>query len=93
MEEVGNKAKLSQGFVSRLEKGTYDAKSVSLDTIIRLADALQLKVKDFLDDLKIIESDQSPALNVYLRQKYEIQDTKDIQMIEDIINRLINNKQ
>ncbi len=93
MEEVGEKAKLSQGFVSKLEKGDYSAESLSLDTIIRLADALKLKVKDFLDDLKVIESDQAPSLNVYLRQKYDIQNTKDVQMIEDIINRFINNKQ
>ena len=90
MEDVAKKSKLSQGFVSKLESGSYEPTNLSLDTIIRLSHALNLKVKDFLDTLQILEQDSSPALNVYLRKKYEIKDKNDVEIIESMIKRLIN---
>lgn len=92
MEELAAKAELSQSFLSKVESGNYETKQLSLDTIIRLSGALELKVKDFLDNLQIIESDNSPALNVYLRTKYSINNKGDIEMIATIINRLLNKK-
>jgi transcriptional regulator with XRE-family HTH domain len=90
LDQVAKEADLSQGFLSRIEKGDYDQMNLSMDTLIRLAKALKLKVKDFLDALKIIEPDNSPAaLNIYLRQKYKIVDSQDVKMIEDIINRFV----
>lgn len=93
MEEVAKKAELSQGFLSKLENDGYEPANLSLDTIIRLANALNLKVKDFLDNLKIIDSEQSPALNVYLRTKFDIKNKADVEMIEMLINRLKHEKQ
>jgi transcriptional regulator with XRE-family HTH domain len=87
LEELGKKAELSQGFLSRVEKGDYDAMNMSLDTIIRLAGALKLKVKDFLDNLQLTEPAATPELSVYLRQKYNINDSQDVKMIENIISK------
>lgn len=92
LEQVGQKAKLSQGFLSRVENGDYDAMNMSLDTIIKLANALQLKVKDFLDNLQITEPAPSPELSVYLRQKYNINDSQDVRMIENIITKFSGDK-
>lgn len=93
MEQVAKSADLSQTLLSRVEAGDYDTMKMSLDTIIRLAKALQLKVKDFLDNLEITEPNHIPELSVYLRQKYDINKSHDIQMIESIINRLKENEE
>lgn len=88
MEQVAESADLSQTLLSRVEAGDYDTMKMSLDTIIRLAKALQLKVRDFLDILEVTEPNHAPELSVYLRQKYDINRPQDIRMIEGIINRL-----
>jgi transcriptional regulator with XRE-family HTH domain len=93
LDEVGKKAELSQGYLSRLENGDYDAKNLSLDTIIRLSSALSLTVKDFFDTLNITDANEAPALNVYLRKKFDISNNNDVKMIEDLINRLKENNQ
>lgn len=87
LEEVGKKADLSQGFLSRVEKGDYNAMNMSLDTVIKLAAALKLKVKDFFDNLQLTDPAPSPELSVYLRQKYNINKSEDVQVIESIIDR------
>lgn len=88
LEQLGEKAKLTQGYLSRVEKGDFDGMNMSLDTIIRLAHALKLKVKDFLDDTHVNDTNHTPELSVYLRQKYNINDSKDVLIIEELIKRL-----
>ncbi len=90
-EELSSRTKLSIGFLSRLEKGDYDEKNISLATIIRLATGLGVKVKDLLDQLGILENNHLPAIGAYLREKYNIQSTEDVKTIENIINRLNEN--
>ena len=90
-EELSAKTKLSIGFLSRLEKGDYDEKNISLATIIRLATGLSIQVKDLLDQLGVLEHSQLPAIGAYLREKYNIQNTQDVKTIENIINRLNEN--
>lgn len=87
-EDLSGKTKLSIGFLSRLEKGDYDEKNISLATIIRLATGFDIKVKDLLDQMGILEQNQLPAIGAYLREKYNIQSTEDAKTIENIINRL-----
>ncbi len=92
MEQVAKEASLSQGFLSRLEGGDYDAKNMSIDTIIKLAGALRLRVKDFFDSIqKNTEGNYAPELSIYLREKYDMTEPHDIQIIESMIRRLRNN--
>ncbi|HEX5429553.1 MAG TPA: helix-turn-helix transcriptional regulator [Patescibacteria group bacterium] len=87
LDVLAKKTGLSAGFLSRLEKGNYDNKNIQLETIIRLANGLGQKLKDFLDNLQIIDQNELPPLNLYLREKYKIKKDSDIKTIEDIINK------
>ncbi|MBI2003684.1 MAG: helix-turn-helix transcriptional regulator [Parcubacteria group bacterium] len=87
VDQLAISAKLSKGFLSRLENGDFDQKNISLVTMIKLARGLKIKLKDILDNLNIIEKNESPPLNIYLREKYKIKDKKDIETIERLVDR------
>lgn len=87
LDQFAISAKLSKGFLSRLENGDFDQKNISLVTMIKLARGLKIKLKDILDNLNIIEKNESPPLNIYLREKYKIKDKKDVETIERLIDR------
>lgn len=91
MDSLSNRSDLSKGFISKIEKGDFDDKNVSLDSIIKLAKGLDIKVKEILDQLSVIEQDDQANLKVYLREKYKIEDEKDTKLIEDLINNLKTN--
>lgn len=90
LDELSAKSLLSKGFLSRLEKGDFDNKNISLDTIIKLATGLQIKVIEILDLLNITDNSQreSPPLKVYLRTRYKIEDQSKVKIIEDLIDHL-----
>ena len=85
LDQLSEKSGLSKGFLSRLEKGGFDQKNVSLETIIKLANGFGIKVKDILDALKVIEQSDPSSLQVFLREKYSIDNEKDINIIEGVI--------
>jgi transcriptional regulator with XRE-family HTH domain len=87
LEVLAKKASLSAGFLSRLEKGDFDKKNLSLSSLISLADGFDMKVKEFLDNLGLIENSDFPPMSVYLRQN-GVDDPRDQKTIEDLINRL-----
>lgn len=91
LEQVSGKAGLSKGFISRLESGDFDQKNVSLDSVIKLAKGLDVKVKEILDQLNVIEQDDQVNLRVYLKKKYKIENEKDAKLIEDLINNFKTN--
>jgi len=88
MDSLSSSSSLSKGFISKIEKGDFDNKNVSLDSIIKLAKGLDVKVKEILDQLNVIEQDDQASLRVYLREKYKIEKEKDTKLIEDLINNL-----
>ncbi len=88
IDKLSRKAHLSKGFISRLEKGDFDMKNISLESIIKLANGLGIKVKEILDDLSIIEQEEPLALKVYLRDKYSIKNEDNIKFIENLIKKL-----
>ncbi len=88
MDDLSDKAGLSKGFISRIEKGDFDNKNVSLESVIKLAKGLDVKVKEILDQLNIIEQNEQVNLKVYLREKYKIENDKDAKLVEDLINNL-----
>lgn len=88
MEDLSEASELSKGFLSRLEKGDFDPSNVALETIIKLARGLDVTVKDILDSLSVIDADEPPPLNVYLRKKYKIKSEQDIATIQNIVSRL-----
>lgn len=88
LDYVAQKTGLSKGFLSRLEKGDFDSKNVSLDTLIKLSKGYDVKVKEILDLLNVIEQDSPVPLEVYLRSKYGINDNSDVRVIDGLIKRL-----
>lgn len=88
LDQVSRQSGLSKAFISRIEKGDFDEKNLSLDSIIRLANGFGIKVKEILDQLKVIEQEEPASLKVYLRKKYEISDERDAKLIEDLINNI-----
>lgn len=88
MDSLSAKSNLSKGFISRIERGDFDDRNVSLDSIIKLAKGLNIKVKEILDQLSVIEQDDQVNLKVYLREKYKIKNEKDAKLVEDLINNL-----
>lgn len=90
LDQLSEKSFLSKGFLSRLEKGDFDKKNVSLDTVIKLAKGFQVKVMEIFDLLNVTRDHQRPApsLRAYLRTKYAIEDDSKIKIIEGLIDHL-----
>lgn len=93
LDRLSEKSNLSKGFLSRLEQGDFDQKNISLETIIKLAAGFNIRVKDILDFLNIIEQDKPSSLKVYLRNKYQIINEADVDVIEGVITRFSESKQ
>lgn len=90
LDQLSERSLLSKGFLSRLEKGDFDGKNVSLDTVIKLAKGFHVKVMEILDLLNVTRDSQqtAPPLRAYLRTKYAIEDNSKIKIIEDLIDHL-----
>ena len=88
INQVSKKAGLSKAFISRIEKGDFNNKNVSLHSIIKLAKGLNIKVKEILDNLNVIEQNEPSPLRIYLRTKYKINNERNIKLIEDLIDSL-----
>jgi transcriptional regulator with XRE-family HTH domain len=93
LDRLSKKSNLSKGFLSRLEQGDFDQKNISLETIIKLSAGFDIKVKDILDFLNVIEQDKPSSLKVYLREKYKIISEVDVNVIEGVIKSFSENKQ
>lgn len=92
LDKVSHKSGLSKGFLSRLERGDFDQKNVSLETIVKLATGFSVRVKDILDFLNITEQDEPSSLKVFLRDRYQIKNEGDVDVIEGVINSFSENK-
>ena len=92
LDRLSERSNLSKGFLSRLEQGDFDQKNISLETIIKLSAGFNIRVKDILDFLNIIEQDKPSSLKVYLRNKYQIINEEDVDVIEGVINRFSESK-
>jgi transcriptional regulator with XRE-family HTH domain len=88
LDSLSRASGLSTAFLSRIENQEFDKNNFSLNTVIKLAKGLGVKVSDILDSLKVTENSSSPSLPIYLRQKFNINNSKDHNVIEDIIKRL-----
>lgn len=93
LDQLSEKSGLSKGFLSRLEQGDFDQKNISLETIIKLSTGFSIGVRDILDSLDVLKQGEPSSLKVYLREKYQIKNEGDVDVIEDIINRFSKNKQ
>jgi len=93
LDRLSERSNLSKGFLSRLEQGDFDQKNISLETIIKLSAGFNIRVKDILDFLNITEQDKPSSLKVYLRNKYQIINEADVDVIEGVINRFSESKQ
>ncbi|HBB36737.1 MAG: hypothetical protein UX02_C0001G0104 [Candidatus Moranbacteria bacterium GW2011_GWC1_45_18] len=86
IDELSERSSLSKAFISRIEKGDFDKKNISLHSIIKLAQGLGIKVKEILDNLNVIEQNEPSPLRMYLRKKYKIKNEIDVKLIEDLID-------
>jgi len=95
LEALSEKSDLSRSYLSKLENGGLDDKSVSLETIIKLATGLGIKVREILELLDITEPSSqthSAPLSVYLRKNYNISNEGDVKIIEGLIDHLKKDK-
>ena len=89
LDILKEKTGLSKGYLSRLEKGDFDNQKISLDTVIRIAKGLDLKVGDVLDEMGIIEkSSTMQSLRVYLKNRYDIVNSADVELINQVIKKI-----
>lgn len=89
LDELAKKTTLSKSFLSKIENGEFDEQNVSLDTIIKLAKGFDVKVKEILSQLKVMnESPVTPPLKLYLRQRYGVSNQEAVKIIEDMIKHL-----
>ncbi len=81
-EELGEKAELSYKFIGELERGQVN---VSLDSIVRITDALEVKIGDLFSKEKI------PVQKVLVKEKSPLSkfSSKDLQLIKKAL-RLLN---
>ncbi|MDI6778241.1 MAG: helix-turn-helix transcriptional regulator [Patescibacteria group bacterium] len=89
IDQLSVRSDLSRAFISRIERGGFDKKNISLNSVIRLAQGLDIKVKEILDNLNVIEQNEPSPLRMYLRSKYKIDNEKDVRLIEDLIDNLV----
>jgi transcriptional regulator with XRE-family HTH domain len=87
-DQLAEKTGLSKAFLSRLEKGDFDSENISLATIIRLSKGMDVKTKEILDLLNVIDQEDPMPLKVYLRKKYDIRDESHLRAIESLIDHL-----
>lgn len=89
LDELAERTSLSKSFLSKIENGEFNEKNISLDTLIKLADGFNIKVKEILSLLNVVnEKPVTPSLNVYLRQKYGMDNKEAVRIIEDLIDHL-----
>jgi len=81
-EELGEKAELNYKFIGELERGQVN---VSLDSIVRIADALEVKIGDLFSKEKI------PVLKITVKEKTPLSklSSQDLHLIKKAL-RLLN---
>lgn len=80
-EKLGEKAELSYKFIGELERGQVN---VSLDSVVRIAEALGVKIGDVFSREKI------PVQKVLIKEKSPVSglSSKDIQLIKKTLRLL-----
>jgi len=90
-EKLAEHAKLTRGYISRLEKGNYADDSPSIKTLRKIADGLNEPIELILDKAGITQDDYIKSANTqtFLRAKYDLNSTQ-INEIESFIEHVKN---
>ena len=95
-EKLAGDAKLTRGYISRLEKGTYADDSPSIKTLRKIADGLNEPLELILAKAGITQDDyiKSASMPTFLRAKYDL-NKEQINSVEAYIevikNQLLKN--
>jgi transcriptional regulator with XRE-family HTH domain len=88
-EKLATTAKLTRGYISRLEKGTYADDSPSIKTLRKIADGLREPLELILSKAGITQDDyiKSADTPTFLRAKYNL-NKEQIAAIESYIEHV-----
>ncbi len=88
-EKLAENAKLTRGYISRLEKGTYADESPSIKTLKRIASGLGEPLEFILSKAGITEEDYIKSYSgpTFLRAKYDL-NKEQIRSVETYIELL-----
>ncbi|MEI8249075.1 MAG: helix-turn-helix transcriptional regulator [Candidatus Taylorbacteria bacterium] len=90
-EKLAENAKLTRGYISRLEKGTYADDSPSIKTLKKIADGLKEPLELILAQAGITQDDyiKSASMPTFLRAKYNLNEQQ-ILSVESFIEHVKN---
>ena len=90
-EKLAENAKLTRGYISRLEKGTYHDDSPSIKTLRKIADGLKEPLELILAKAGITQDDyiKFASTPTFLRAKYNL-NKQQISTIESFIEHVKN---
>ena len=88
-EKLADNAKLTRGYISRLEKGTYADDSPSIKTLRKIADGLKEPLELILAKAGITTDDYIKSANTptFLRAKYNLNEEQ-IRSVESFIEHV-----
>jgi len=88
-EKLAQDAKLTRGYISRLEKGTYADDSPSIKTLRKIADGLKEPLELILGKAGITQDDyiKSASMPTFLRAKYDLNEAQ-INAVESFIGHV-----
>ena len=88
-EKLAENAKLTRGYISRLEKGAYSDDSPSIRTLKRIADGLMEPLELILTKAGLTQEDyiKSASTPTFLRAKYNL-NNEQIRSVERFIEHM-----
>ena len=88
-EKLAENAKLTRGYISRLEKGSYADDSPSLRTLRQIADGLKVPLEFILAKAGLTKDNyiKSASTPIFLRAKYDL-DEDQIRSVELFIEHV-----
>lgn len=90
-EKLAENAKLTRGYISRLEKGAYENDSPSIKTLRKIADGLKVPIELLLTQAGITQEDyiKSASVPTFLRAKCNLNEEQ-IKEVESYIEYVKN---
>lgn len=88
-EKLAEKANLTRGYISRLEKGVYPVDSPSIKTLKKIADGLREPLEFILSKAGITQDDymKSASPQTFFRAKYDL-NKEQIRSVESFIEHV-----
>jgi len=95
-ERLAENAKLTRGYISRLEKGSYADDSPSIRTLRQIADGLKVPLELLLAKASLTQDDyiKSASTPTFLRAKYDFNEDqiRSVELFIDHVKRQLKAK-